>query len=248
MESNEPRLERARIIGGPFYTRTADRSLHVNMMPTTGRLCSFDCVYCPFPRSERSVGWQPWPKPGDIGTAVANALNAHPQVESITVSGPGEATLHPVFGGALAEVFSGRRGRPDLPVRVVTNGTTLLQPRVRRLLEFADERIVRIDAGGERVSRPRADTAPEELAAVLDELPDYSVESIFVDGLEGNTNGRDVEEWVERLAKLRPRRVYVTTIAEPPLEPTVQRVDAETLTQIAEQLRRRTGLDVAVLP
>jgi wyosine [tRNA(Phe)-imidazoG37] synthetase (radical SAM superfamily) len=245
MESNA--LPRAPIIGGPVCTRTADRSLHVNLLPTAGRLCTFDCIHCPFPRWERSAGWQPWPRPGDIGTAVANALNAHPEVESITVSGPGEPTLHPLFGGALAEVLSGRGARP-LPVRVVTNGTTLLQPRVRRLLEFADERIVRIDAGGERISRPRADTPPEELAAALRALPDFSVESIFVEGPQGNTNERDVDAWIERLAALHPRRVYVTTIAEAPLDPSVRRADAATLTQIADQLHHRTGLDATVLP
>lgn len=243
MDSHEP--TRAPIIGGPVCTRTADRSLHVNLTPTAERLCTFDCVYCPFPRSS---GWHPWRRPGDIGSAVANALNAHPEVESITVSGPGEPTLHPVFGGALGEVFSGRRGRPDLPVRVVTNGTILLEPRVRRLLEFADERIVRIDAGAERISRPRANTPREALAAALRELPDFSVESIFVEGPNGNTGDRDVEEWISRLAELRPRHIYVSTIAEPPVEPTVWRAEAATLTQIAEQLHRRTGFIAKVLP
>lgn len=243
MNANE--IRRPPIIGGPVCTRTADRSLHVSFTPTGERRCSFDCVYCPFPRAR---DWQPWPRPGDIGSAVANALNAHPDVDSITVSGPGEPTLHPVFGGALAEVFSGRRGRPDLPVRVVTNGTRLLEPRVRRLLEFADERIVRIDAGGTRISRPRDDPSPDAVAAALRELPDFSVESIFVEGPAGNTNESDVEAWIAQIARLRPQRVYVTTIAEPPLEPTVSRADAASLERIAEALRRRTGITPTVLP
>jgi hypothetical protein len=40
----------------------------------------------------------------------------------------------------------------------------------------------------------------------------------------------------------------VTTIAEPPLEPTVWRADVAALTQIAEQLHRRTGFAAKVLP
>jgi wyosine [tRNA(Phe)-imidazoG37] synthetase (radical SAM superfamily) len=238
-------LQHGPIIGGRVCTRTADRSLHVSFIPPTERRCTFDCLYCPFPRARHS---QPWPRPGDIGTAVANALNAHPDVESITISGSGEPALHPLFGGALAEVFSGRRGRPDLPVRVVTNGTTLLEPRVRRLLEFADERIVRIDAGGARVSRPRGNQSLDAVAGALCELPDFSVESIFVDGPACNTNESDVEEWIAQLARLRPRRVYVTTIAEPPFEPTISRADAAALERIAEKLRRRTGITTTVLP
>jgi wyosine [tRNA(Phe)-imidazoG37] synthetase (radical SAM superfamily) len=236
---------RVPIIGGPVCTRTADRSLHVTLIPNAERRCTFDCVYCPFPR-QGGAGWKPWPRPGDVGSALTNALNAHPAVESITVSGAGEPTLHPHFGGVLAEVLSGRRGWPHLPVRVVTNGTTCLDPGVRRLLGFADERIVRIDAGGARVSR--GSTPPEEIAAALRELPDFSVESIFVEGPEGNTSARDVDEWIARLAELHPRRIYVTTIAGPRPDPAVSIADAATLERIAERLRRRTGLCASVIP
>ena len=234
------------IIGGPVCTRTADRSLHVNCMPISERQCSFECVYCPFPPRARRERWEPWPRPGDIGSAVANALNAHPAVESITVSGAGEPTLHPHFGGVLAEVLSGRRGWPDLPVRVVTNGTTCLEPGVRRLLGFADERIVRIDAGGGRISRGK--TPAEAIAVALRELPDFSVESIFVEGPEGNTTARDVDAWIAKLAELHPQRVYVTTIAGPRLDPSVRVAGAATLERIAEQVRQRTGLATNVIP
>jgi wyosine [tRNA(Phe)-imidazoG37] synthetase (radical SAM superfamily) len=249
MESNQAdesnQALRTPIIGGPVCTRTADRSLHVNLMPTADRRCSFDCVYCPFPRGRRER-WDPWPRPGDIGSAVANALNAHPAVESITISGAGEPTLHPKFGGVLAEVLSARRGWPDLPVRVVTNGTTCLADGVRRSLEFADERIVRIDAGGARVSR--ANMPVEPIAAALRKLPDFSVESIFVEGSEGNTSARDVDEWIARLASVHPRHVYVTTIAGAWGDPTVRVANAGTLERIAEQVRRRTGLLTSVIP
>ena len=243
---DQPELPRTPIVGGPVCTRTADRSLHVNLLPTAGRLCTLDCLYCPFPRAQR---WQHWPRAGDVGAAVTNALHGASDLESITISGPGEPTLHPQFGRALGDVLSARRVRPELPVRIVTNGTTLLQPRVRRLVEFADERLVRIDAGGGRISRPRENASPDEaIAAALRQLSDYSVESVFVEGPGGNANERDVSEWLARLAELRPARVYVTTTAEPPLDPTVRRADAATLEQIAAELRRRTHLATTVLP
>lgn len=242
---DQPEFPRTPIIGGPICTRTADRSLHVNLLPTKGRLCTLDCLYCPFPRAQL---WQHWPRPGDVGSAVTNALHGAPELESITISGPGEPTLHPQFGRGLGEVLSARQSRPDLPVRIVTNGTTLLQPRVRRLLEFADERLVRIDAGGERISRPREHVPHEAIAVALRQLSDFSVESVFVEGPGGNANERDVIEWIARLAELRPQRVYVTTIAEPALVPTLQRADLATLERIAAELHRRTGLVTSVLP
>jgi wyosine [tRNA(Phe)-imidazoG37] synthetase (radical SAM superfamily) len=169
---------RTRIIGGPVCTRTADHSLHVNLLPGKGRHCTLDCVYCPFPRTQEAPEWR---LPGDIGTAVRNALR-DAEVDSITVSGPGEPTLHPRFGAALGDILSARLVRPALPVRIITNGTTALKPEIRRLLEFADERLVRIDAGGDRISHPRRAVAHEELAAALRELSDFTVESVFVGG------------------------------------------------------------------
>jgi len=242
--SEPSELPRAQIIGGPVCTRTADHSLHVNIVPTSGR-CTLDCVYCPFPRSR---GYEGWRLPGDVGSAVMNALNEAPDVDSITVSGPGEPTLHPRFGHVIADVLSARRMRPGLPVRVVTNGTTALLPRVRRWLEFADERLVRVDAGGDRIARPRHAESQESIAAALRELSDFTVESVFVDGPGGNTNAWDVEEWIERLAQLHPKHVTVTTVAEPPLDPNLHRVGAATLTRIAAELHRRTGLPATALP
>jgi wyosine [tRNA(Phe)-imidazoG37] synthetase (radical SAM superfamily) len=186
--------------------------------------------------------------PGDIGSAVRNALREAPELDSITISGPGEPTLHPRFGHALGDILSARLVRPSLPVRIVTNGTTALKPHIRRLLEFADERLVRIDAGADRIARPRHELAHEEIAAALHELSDFTVESVFVEGPEGNTGDRDVSEWIERLAKLCPKHVTVTTVAEPPLDPTVQRAEAATLERIAAQLRDRTGLVATALP
>jgi wyosine [tRNA(Phe)-imidazoG37] synthetase (radical SAM superfamily) len=234
------------IIGGPVCTRTADHSLHVNLLPSYGRRCTFDCVYCPFPRTKDAPTWR---MPGDIGAAVLSALHGRPELDSITVSGPGEPTLHPRFGHALGDILSARcLARPDLPVRIVTNGTTALQPRIRRLLDFADERLVRIDAGGDRIARPRQAGACDDVATALRELSDFCAESIFVEGPGGNTGESDVSEWIERLAALHPRHVTVTTIAEPPLDVTVHRASPATLEAIAERLRRRTGLETSVLP
>lgn len=242
MNESNPNL--ARIIGGPVCTRTADHSLQVSVVPTSGR-CTLDCVYCPFPRSKE---YRAWRLPGDVGSAVMNALNDAPELDSITVSGPGEPTLHPRFGQVIADVLSARRVRPGLPVRIVTNGTTAAEPRVRRWLEFADERLIRVDAGGDRVSRPKHAQSRESVEAALRELSDFSVESVFVDGPGGNTNEFDVEEWIDRVAALHPKHVTVTTVAEPLLDPDLRRADAATLDRIAARLHQRTGLAVTALP
>jgi wyosine [tRNA(Phe)-imidazoG37] synthetase (radical SAM superfamily) len=149
---------------------------------------------------------------------------------------------------ALADVLSARATRPGLPVRIVTNGTTVLDPEMRHLLSYADELVVRIDAGGEAVSRIRSGPSHAEIDAALRLLPDLSVESFFVDGDRGNTGERQVDEWIRCVARLRPRCVYVTTVAGAPLEDGVRAADASTLERIAVELWSRTRLPTIVLP
>jgi len=233
------------LLGGPVCTRTAERSLHVNLVPEGARHCNLDCLYCPFPRAGPH---RRWPRPGDLGAAVMNALHDAPDIDSITVSGPGDPTLHPGFGRALGDVLSARRVREDLPVRVVTNAWRLLDPHVRRLLGFVDERIVRIDAGGERIARPRDPASLHELRMALGELADFSIEAVFVEGPDGNANPRDVDAWLDLVSSLGPKRVYVTTSAEAPLEPGTHPASPGMLGSIAARLHARTGRSVTVVP
>ena len=236
----------ANIIGGPVCTRTADRSLQINLLPTTGgKLCALDCVYCPFPRDHPLRAWR---TPGDVGTAVTNALHGDREYDSIAISGPGDPTLHPEFGRALGDVLWARQVRkPRLPVRIVTTANRVCDPLVRRLLGFADECLVRVDAGADRIDRPDRAMPRELVAAALRELSDFCVESVFVEGPDGNTGERDVEDWIEWLAELRPKRVTVTTIVQPPLAPGVGKADAATLERIAAELRRETGIEAEVI-
>jgi wyosine [tRNA(Phe)-imidazoG37] synthetase (radical SAM superfamily) len=182
-----------------------------------------------------------------VGVAVMNALHDCPDVESITVSGPGDPTLHPGFGAALGDVLSARRVREELPVRIVTNAYRLLDPRIRRLVGFADERIVRIDAGGGRIARPAQEASVHALRAALEALDDFSIESVFVEGPDGNANSTDIDAWLDLVASLSPTRVYVTTVAGRPVEPGTRRAGPGVLESIAARLHARTGRLVSVI-
>ena len=89
------------IVYGPIHSRRLGVSLGVNLMPTTAKLCTFDCVYC-------ECGWnQPVLHPilptrqqvREAINAKLSTLDSQPDV--ITFSGNGEPTLHPDFFGII---------------------------------------------------------------------------------------------------------------------------------------------------
>jgi wyosine [tRNA(Phe)-imidazoG37] synthetase (radical SAM superfamily) len=225
-------------------TRVTDRTLRVSFLPPESRVCNFHCTYCPF-RDTRQGGW---PSPGAITSAVARALGRIEAVDSITISGSGEPTLHPHFGAAVAGVLWARQTRPSLAIRIATNGTTLLQPRVRRVLGLLNEAIVRVDAGAERIDRPGSRTPLGAVVTGLMQLPAFSIESIFVDGQVANTDPDSIRDWLGLLGELRPDHVYVATIARAPSETGARPASHATLERIAGLVRDRTGLGASVVP
>lgn len=165
-------------------------------------------------------------------------------IQSITIAGPGEQTLHPRFGAAVARVISARQVRPGVPIRISTNGSTLRRHYVRRILEFVDERIVRLNPGGDGVSRMHSEGGLGVLVALLGSLSDFSVEAVFFDGSGANTLPSIVDDWLELIFELQPAHIYVTTLERPPVERGPVPASRPTLEAIAE--RARTGVDARV--
>jgi len=233
------------IVFRPVSSPELGRCLAVDPLPPPYRACTYDCVYCPFsPRPNRRRGPR-WPTPGEVGSAVANALHEAGPLDSITLAGHGEPTLHPLFGSIVAEVLSAaRRVRPGVPVRIVTNGSMVCHEDVRRALDLVDERIVKLDAAAERICRP---DVGHPLGAVIASLPllrDMTIQSCFVEGAVENTDSDSVREWVDLIGELRPEAVHIYT--QPGREAGVVPVAAWRLHQIAAQLQEQSGLRSSV--
>lgn len=230
------------LVYGPVRSRRLGRSLGVNLSPPGLVVCSFDCVYCEFRRGGAGASGARWPAPADVARALAHALARPRGLDSITISGHGEPTLHPRFAEVVKEVLAeARRARPEVPVRILTNATGALRPDVRHALDLLDERIVKLDAGALRVSRPVGQPLGGLLAAVS-LLRDFVVQACFVEGSVSNTDEETVHEWIELVRELRPRAVQLYTIDRPPARAEVHPVAAAHLGAIARRLERATGI------
>ncbi|HYB12640.1 MAG TPA: radical SAM protein [Myxococcota bacterium] len=235
------------LVYGPVASRRLGRSLGVDLTPPGCRVCSFNCVYCEYATGLREDRGVRWPTPGDVGAALNQALLRTGPLDSITISGHGEPTLHPHFGAVVAAVLAeSRRSRPRVPVRILTNGTRVLRAEVRAALDRLDERIVKVDADAERVCRPGHRSPLGAIVASLATLRDVTLQSCFVQGEVGNTSAAALREWADLVAEVRPHGVQIYTIDRPARAFDVRPVSAAELEEIACSLRAWTGIEAQV--
>jgi wyosine [tRNA(Phe)-imidazoG37] synthetase (radical SAM superfamily) len=232
------------IVYGPVESRRLGRSLGVKLTPAGGCACSFDCVYCDASREPPRGGW---PRPERIAASLAHALDRAGRLDSVTISGDGEPTLHPRFGAAVeAALGEARRRRPGLPVRILTNGSGLVRLEVRRALDRLDERIVKLDAATKRIDRPAAACPLGGLVHALTLLRDVTLQSCFVEGDVSNADDETLREWMELVGEIRPRAVQIYTIDRPATKCDVRPLSAARLERIARTLHDRTGVKARV--
>ena len=120
-------------IFGPVRSRRLGLSLGVNMMPASGKICTFDCIYC-----ENGLNAErPCHEPHNTAAVVLDALEAKlremtvegelPDV--ITFAGNGEPTAAPEFPQAIAGAVALRdQLAPNTKIAVLSNGTRADRP------------------------------------------------------------------------------------------------------------------------
>jgi wyosine [tRNA(Phe)-imidazoG37] synthetase (radical SAM superfamily) len=234
------------IVYGPVASRRLGRSLGLNLTPPGCRVCNFKCAYC-YAQSPASHRAARWPAPEEVGGALAEALAKARALDSITISGDGEPTLHPRFPDVVAHILTeARRARRRVPVRILTNGSGAVRPDVRAALDRLDERVVKLDADPVRVSRPSRRHPLGAIILGIGFLRDVTLQSCFVEGAVSNTADGAIRDWVQLVGEINPRAVQIYTIDRRPAHPRVRPVSPAHLEEIACSLRAQTGIEACV--
>jgi len=223
------------IIYGPVNSRRLGRSLGINLMPATVKVCSFDCVYCQYGwtkvRALGAEGAGPVPKIDDVALAVKTALAALPSPPAyITFSGNGEPCLHPDFPEIVEAVRTVRdRSAPGTKTAILSNSSRVKDERIRQALVSLDVRIMKLDCGTEEVFRRyngpavglTLDAVTEGLAELARSAP-VTIQSLWSGGAGGNLktipSGEDlfphpeISAWIGRLERIRPAFVQVYSL------------------------------------
>ncbi len=136
-------------IFGPVPSRRLGISLGVDLVPK--KVCSLNCVYCEVGETTKlTTDRKEYIKSDKIEKELQHYFLNNPDPEYITFSGYGEPTLHLHIGEILQFI---KKAKPDIPVAVLTNGTLLFDPEVRKSLLQADLVLPSLDAATEETFR-----------------------------------------------------------------------------------------------
>ena len=247
------------IVFGPVDSRRFGRSLGINPLPPDRKLCTFDCPYCECGSTSHEPSLrledQPFPAAGEVIDAARGALERlradGVAVDSLTLTGNGETTIHPAFREIVDGVIALRTVHlPAAKVVVLTNGTRLDRAAVCRALERVDACVVKIDAGRERtfrrINRPLEPVTLEAITEGAARLPRVIVQTLFVRGRVDNTAPDEIDAWIERIARIAPREVQVYSLDRRTARPNLIAVERNELEAIAQALRLQAGVSVTV--
>ena len=247
------------IVYGPIRSRRLGVSLGVNLMPTTAKLCSFDCVYCECGWNQ-SVSHPELPTREQVREALASSLIAQSPdnpIDVITFSGNGEPTMHPDFLGIIQDTCALRdQYCPNAKVSVLSNSTQLGRQNVVEALRLCDNRILKLDSAIDSTMRLIDQPVNHQLtvAQVMEWLRifdgDFTLQTCFLRGeyhgqVIDNTTPHELQAWFQAVDSLHPKQVMIYVIDRATPLQTLEKIPAEQMQAIAEPLRDK-GIDVIV--
>jgi wyosine [tRNA(Phe)-imidazoG37] synthetase (radical SAM superfamily) len=245
------------IVYGPIRSRRLGVSLGVNLMPTTAKLCTFDCVYCECGWNQ-TVLYPQLPTREQVHAALdlqLSTIDVQPDV--ITFSGNGEPTLHPDFLGIIQDTCALRdQYCPKAKVSVLSNSTQLGRKDVVEALLLCDNRILKLDSAID--STMQLIDKPINQYLTVDQIVrwlslfegNFTLQTCFLRGeYEGmiidNTTPEELFAWYQIIDTLHPKQVMIYVIDRATPLQTLSKVPADEMEAIAAPLREK-GIDVIV--
>ena len=245
------------IVFGPIFSRRLGSSLGVNILPSKGKLCNFDCVYC-------ECGWnrdgavpdRRFPVLAEVEAALKEKMSKAAAegvpVDSITFSGNGEPTMNPDFAEIIDVTLKLRdQYFPDAKVSVLSNATLLGREKIAQALMKVDNPILKIDASSqelvEKINKP---VGTYSLDKVIENLKNFNgnfiLQTMFLRSSEFDTASPEaLTSWHDIVRTLKPRQVMVYTIDRETPDKTLGKYTVEEMTAMVQPLIDE-GFDIQV--
>jgi wyosine [tRNA(Phe)-imidazoG37] synthetase (radical SAM superfamily) len=245
------------IVFGPIFSRRLGSSLGVNILPSKGKLCNFDCVYCECGwNKDGAVPDRRFPVLAEVEAALKEKMSKAAAegvpVDSITFSGNGEPTMNPDFAEIIDVTLKLRdQYFPDAKVSVLSNATLLGREKIAQALMKVDNPILKIDASSqelvEKINKP---VGTYSLDKVIENLKNFNgnfiLQTMFLRSSEFDTASPEaLTSWHDIVRTLKPRQVMVYTIDRETPDKTLGKYTVEEMTAMVQPLIDE-GFDIQV--
>ncbi len=241
-------------IFGPIHSRRLGVSLGINLLPSDGKFCSFDCIYCECGFNADFRPHSKLPTREEVAAALEAQLSKMQKEDTepdvLTFAGNGEPTVHPQFAAIIDDTIALRNKYfPKAKVSVLTNSTRIMREDVFEALKKVDNNILKLDTVNldyiNLVDRPVERFDIPALTAQMKRFEGKCIiQTMF---LEGEWQGRDVSNvghefvkpWLDAVVEIAPREVMIYTIDRETPAQSLRKASAEQLDAIAGQVRER---------
>ena len=235
------------IVFGPIFSRRLGSSLGVNILPTVGKLCNFDCVYCEcgWNKDGRSDGRLPHLEEVEaaLEEKMSRAAADGVPVDSITFSGNGEPTVNPDFPQIVDATLRLRdKYFPKAKVSVLSNAVLVGRKDIAEALKKVDNPILKIDASSdELVGKINKPVGTYRLADIVEALKGFEgnfvLQTMFLRSPEFDTTSQEaLEGWMNIVREVRPREITVYTIDRETSDKSLGKYTVEEMTAFVQPL------------
>ena len=242
-----------KIAFGPIQSRRLGKSLGINVSPTTGKICSFNCIYC-------ECGWtlekdllpDRFFSTKEIVRSIENKLaqckEDQIQIDSITFSGNGEPTLHPNFHEIIDNLIVIRDSYfPDTPITCLSNASQLTHSNIFSALKKIENPILKLDAVSETlfqmINRSLTGDSAEKIVNNLRLMEgNFILQSMFLKGKNdehyfNNASEPHLTMWLEVVKLLQPRKVMIYSLDRDTAAPGLEKIPPEELITISRKVQ-----------
>ena len=216
---------------GPVPSRRLGQSLGID--PVILKTCNWNCVYCQLGRTIPLINQRKEYIPTqDIFSQLVQALEDHQKggIDWITFVGSGETMLASNVGILIEQI----KQITKIPIAVITNGSLLYLPEVRRELLLADAVLPSLDAGNaklyKRINRPHPQVTFNRLVNGLKLFRQEYHGKLWIEVMlikDLNDSEETLTEIASHLRVIQPDEVHILLPTRPPVEPWVKPADHE---------------------
>lgn len=219
-------MVREETVFGPVHSRRLGSSLGINLLPTKGKFCNFDCIYCECGWNKDGRGDKNLPDARKVRDELrAKLIKLREEgtvIDNLTFSGAGEPTLNPEFPVIIEDTLHLRdEFYPKAKISVLSNATRVHVPAIFAALKKVDNPIMKIDAPSNELIALIDNPAPGyDIARVIEALRkfngDFVLQTMMLRSPSFDSSSPEVLlPWMDIVRELRPRLIMIYTIDRP---------------------------------